>query len=94
MTRLFCRVVCWMILRRLHGQNIALQRNGVDFDVGQATHVYPVRSAEGIRFVVSVSCLHPVSDKLGFTILRRDFEYPSMRWDSSREQFVVPNCDV
>ena len=49
--RRYVRLVCWMITRQLGGREIVVQKDGIDFDSGKFSGVFPVETAQGIRFV-------------------------------------------
>ena len=89
LSRALIAVVCWMIRFQLAGREVVVQREGVDFDAGTFTGVYPVDSPEGPRFVCVIACTHGVTGTLGIRVVQRSFEYPSMKWDRGRKQFVV-----
>lgn len=87
--RALIAVVCGMIRFQLAGREVVVQHRGVDFDAGTFTGVYPVDSPEGTRFVCVIACTHGITGALGVKIVQRSFEYPSMKWDQGRKQFVV-----
>jgi hypothetical protein len=91
--RALIALVCWMIRFQLAGHQIVVQREGVDFDAGPLTGVYPIASPEGTRFVCVIACTHGVTGALGVQIIQRSFEYPSVKWDHGRRQFVVRNYE-
>lgn len=91
--RRYARFVCWMISRQLGGREIVVQKDGIDFDSGKFSGVFPVNTAEGIRFVVTIFCVHGVPQTLGIQSKTRNVEYPQIEWDRTRKQFIVRHYD-
>lgn len=91
--RRYVRLVCWMIARQLGGQEIVVQKDGIDFDSGTFSGVFPVNSDQGIRFVVTVFCSHGIPATFGIKTKTRTVEYPEIAWDRTRKQFIVRHYD-
>lgn len=92
-SRRYARLVCWMIARQLGGREIVVQKDGIDFDSGKFSGVFPVETAQGIRFVVTIFCVHGVPQTFGVQAKTRLVEYPEIAWDRTRRQIIVRHYD-
>lgn len=91
--RRYARLVCWMIARRFGDHEIVVQKDGIDFDSGLFSGVFPIKTAEGIRFVVTIFCVHGVPQTYGLKSKTRSVEYREIAWDRTRRQFIVRHYD-